>query len=227
MIAYPPSLQGVAGSKTGIAPVHLLDVYDMNGYFYYWASRKFTALARVDAQSVAGNAPVATPTYLPWILNVPQWKFNRSLSTDMGMIEIQCLSGDTLQRDFEKIVRSTALEGALFVYRMWAADAEAAYLEVHGTLSVAETDPYTARLSCKQLLNPSSDITPMYDYSETCQWRWSSKQCGSTQSAPCQQSFLSCQVVERIAAISNSYEKNFGEASANVATGAVNRLRQY
>jgi hypothetical protein len=220
MISYSPTLQAIVGAKTGIAPVHLLDVEDCNGNFYYWGSWK------ISAPCVVGLAGATVP-YLPWILSVPQWKFYRSMQTDMGNIQIQNLSGDSLQRDFEKTVRASALEGALFVYREWQADAEEAALEVHGTLSINDSDPETAQLQGKQLFNPSSDTAPMYSYSETCQWRWSSVQCGATGPTPCQQSFPTCQVLSRIFVIANSYEKNYGETTANVATAVQNRIRQF
>jgi hypothetical protein len=220
MIPYSSTLQQIVGAHTGIAPAHLLDVEDCNGNFYYWASRK------MNAPCVLGLAGATVP-YLPWILSVPEWKFYRSMQTDMGVIEMQNISGDTLQRDFEKIMRASALEGAMFVYREWHADAEEASKEIHGTLSVNDSDPEEVKLQCKQLLNPSSDTAPLYTYSEICQWRWGSAQCGSTQLTPCQQSYATCQVLERILVITNSYEKNFGEATANVATNVMNRIRQF
>jgi hypothetical protein len=220
MIPYPSQLQQVIGAKTGIAPAHLVDVEDCNGNFYFWANRKITV------PCVMGVAGTAT-AYLPWILSVPQWKFNRSMKTDMGTITMQNISGDTLQRDFERIVRASALDGAMFVYRQWHPDAEWASMEVHGTLSVNDGDPEIVKLQCKQLLDPSADTAPAYTYSEICQWRWSSLQCGSTAALPCQQSYPTCQVLERILVITNSYEKNFGEATANVATKVVNRIRQF
>ena len=220
MIPFPPPLQQIAPARTGIAPAHLLDVEDCNGNLYYWANR------RISAPCVMGVAGTET-AYLPWILSVPNWKFYRSLQTDQGIITMQNISGDTLQRDFEKIVRASALDGSMFVYREWHADAEFPSLEVHGTLSVNDNDPELVKLQCRQLLNPSSDTAPAYTYGEICQWRHGSTQCGSTNPVPCQQSYPTCQVIERIFVITNSYEKNFGEATANVATNVVNRIRQF
>jgi len=61
--------------------------------------------------------------YIPWLMSVPQFSFHRSLQTDIGAFVLQNLSGDTLSRDFEKIARRSALEGAFFIYRLWQADA--------------------------------------------------------------------------------------------------------
>jgi hypothetical protein len=220
MIPFSDPLQQVAGAHTGIPPVHLLDVQDCNGNIYYWSNRKIAAPCVIGLSG-------ATVSYLPWILSVPEWKFYRSMQTDMGAITMQNISGDTLQRDFEKIVRASALEGALFVYRYWHADAELPSREIHGTLSVNDGDPEIVKLQCRQLDNPSADTAPPHTYSEICQWRWGSVQCGSTQSTPCQQSYPTCQVLERIRVIKNSYEKNFGEATANVASKVMQRIRQF
>ncbi len=227
MISYPPQLQSIAAGRTGIAPPHLLDVLDTNGNIYYWASRRISAPAAIDASSITGGDPATTVSYLPWVLSVPEWSFHRSLQTDMGAIRLQYLSGDTLQRDFDRIVRSSALEGAFFIYRMWEAAAEWPYLEVHGTLSVTRPDDAIVPLQAKQLLNPSMDVMPQYTYSEVCPWRWGSKQCGSTAASECQHGFPTCQVPERIRVISNSYEKNFGAADANVSVKSMNRLRKF
>ena len=39
MIPYPPSLKAIGGARTGIAPVNLLDVQDVNGNCYFWSDR--------------------------------------------------------------------------------------------------------------------------------------------------------------------------------------------
>lgn len=227
MRTYPSQLASIAAAHTGIAPAHLLDVMDTNGNFYYWANRKTSVLAAIDASSAVGGAPTTTVTYLPWVLSVPEWKFYRSLQTDMGQIQLQYLSGDTLQRDFDRIVRSTALEGALFVYRLWDAAAEWPYIEVHGTLTVGAPSQNRVGITARQMLNPSADVTPQFTLSEICPWRYGSPQCGATGSVECQHSFPTCQVVERIMVISNNYEKNFGPADANVSVKVMNRIRKF
>jgi hypothetical protein len=167
----------------------------------------------------------AASPYLPWLVSVPQFTFHRSLITDMGSFTIQNLSGDTLSRDFEKIARRSALEGALFVYRLWQADAQAAWLEVHGTLTVDDVGVDTVQLKGMQLLNPSQEDTPLENYSETCQLQWGGRRCGATGSTECSYSFATCQVVERIMVAMNNYEKNYGETAANTAQNVINRRR--
>jgi hypothetical protein len=217
MIQYPASLKAVGGAHSGIAPANLLDVQDVDGNNYFWADRAMTALSVLTA---------AQATYLPWVLSVPSFTFHRSMATDMGSFILQNLSGDSLARDFEKILRKSTLEGAFFVYRLWQSDAEAAWLEVHGTLTVDEVGVDTVSLKGMQLLNPAQDDTPLENYCETCQLQWGGKRCGSAQTSECLYSFQSCQVVERIMVVMNDYEKNYGETTANSPMQVINRSRR-
>jgi hypothetical protein len=172
-----------------------------------------------------GEAAYGAGPYIPWLVAVPQFSFHRSLQTDMGAFVLQNLSGDTLSRDFEKIARRSALEGAFFIYRLWQADAQAAWLEVHGTLSVDPIGVDTAQLKGAQLLNPSQDDTPLEIYCETCQLQWGGARCGATGSVECSYSYQSCQSLSRIMCVMNNYEINFGETAANTALNVTNRRR--
>jgi hypothetical protein len=138
---------------------------------------------------------------------------------------IQNLSGDTLSRDFEKIARRSALEGAMFVYRLWQADAQEAWLEVHGTLSVDDIGVDTVTLKGSQLINPAQDDTPLEIYSETCQLQWGGVRCGATGSTECSYSYQSCQSLARIMVVMNNFETNYGENVADTALNAINRRR--
>lgn len=178
------------------------------------------------AYTSPGDTGIAGANYVPWLVQVPNFTFHRSLQTDMGSFVIQNLSGDTLSRDMEKILRASAMEGAFFVYRLWQADAEAAWLEVHGQLTVDEDGVDTITLKAEQLINASQDDTPLEIYCETCQILWAGRRCGSTQPTECEYSMQTCQVVERIMVALNDYEKNFGEATANTALKVINRRRK-
>jgi hypothetical protein len=183
----------------------------------------YTLPGGVSAPWGAGVTP-----YKPWIVEVPQFTFHRSLITDTGEFTLQNLSGDTLSRDFEKIARRSALEGALFVYRSWQADAQAAWLEVHGTLTVPDNGigVDTVKLKATSLLNPSALTAPAEIYCETCQQViWGGPGCGATGSTECQYSFQSCQVPERFKGTMNNYEKNYGVNDANTALNVISRRR--
>ena len=220
-IILADTLKTIGGARTGIAPANLLDVQTVEGDLHYWADRPVAAPYAITAD---GNSAIGT--YLPWLLSVPSISFHRSLQTDTGTFVIQNISGDSLSRDFEKIARRSALEGSLFVYRMWQPGAEAAWLEVHGNLTVEGINPETVQLQGAQLLNPSQDDTPLEIYCETCQLEWASKRCGATGDTECKYSYKTCQVVERIMVVLNNYEKNYGTTTANVATKTINRRRK-
>lgn len=222
MIALAPSLVAVGGAKTGIAPANLLDIQDVNGNQLYIGDRAMMAPPVIPA---AGNPSLVQ--YVPWLIGVPSFTFHRSLATDSGSFVVQNLSGDTFARDLEVRLRASAMQGALFVYRCWQTDAEAAWLEVHGTLSL---DPGAgvdvAQFTGSQLLQPAQDDTPLEIYCETCQLQWGGKRCGSTQPNECLYSFQSCQVVERIMVTMNDFEKNYGESSSNLPLQVINRSRR-
>lgn len=171
-------------------------------------------------------APYGSGGYDPWLLTVPELTFHRSSVTDVGSFVLQNLSGDTLARDFEKIMRKSALEGAFFVYRSWQPDAQASWIEVHGKLTVEDVGVDTVTLKGEPAINPAQDDTPLEEFAETCQLQWGQARCGATGTTECQYSFQTCQVVERIMAAPNSFEKNYGEAVANVPTQLINRRRR-
>ena len=236
MIDYPASLLATGGAHTGVAPVNLLDIQDVNGNVYLWADRKILAPSPLVAALTAMGATTGLPTspagaesgflaYKPWLLRVPKLTFHRSLQTDVGSFTIQNLSGDTLSRDVEKQVRRSTLEGAFFVYRLWQPDAEAAWLYAQGTLTVDPLAVDTGELKSKQLLNPAEDDTPLEIYCETCQLQWGGARCGATGTTECSYSFQTCQVVERIMVDMNNFEKNYGEAQANTVLNVINRRR--
>jgi hypothetical protein len=125
-------------------------------------------------------------------------------------------------------MRRSALEGAFFVYRCWQADAQAAWLEVHGTLTVADVGVDTVTLKGSPTVNPSQLDTPLEIYCETCQLQWGGKRCGAPNgpgTTECNYSFQTCQVVERIMIAANTFEKNYGESMATLAQNVINRRR--
>ena len=168
---------------------------------------------------------ISQAQYQPWLLSVPQFSFHRSLVTDSGSFVIQNVSGDSLSRDMEKLLRASTFEGALFVYRYWQPDAEAAWIEVHGTLTVDDDGTDTITLKGKQLLDAGQDDTPLEIYSETCQLQWGGPRCGATGTTECSYSYQTCQSLNRIMVVMNNYEKNYGTSDANTALNVINRRR--
>ncbi len=217
MIPYTSRLLGVGGARTGIAPVNLLDVEDVNGNQYAWADRKIT-----EVSGITGNLV----NYLPWLLSAGPFTYHRSLVTDTGGFTVQNVSGNTLARDVETMLRATTLEGAVFVYRLWQPDAEEAWLYATGTLTFDDGTDDTATFKAKPFSNPAEEDTPLEQFCETCQLTWGLARCGSTQPNECLYSFQSCQVVERIMVALNNYETNYGETTSNVPLININRNRR-
>jgi hypothetical protein len=171
-------------------------------------------------------APYGWGEYEPWLLTVPELTFHRSSVADLGSFVLQNLSGDTISRDFEKIMRRSALEGAFCIFRSWQKDAQASWIEVHGKLTVEDVGVDTVTLKGEPVINPAQDDTPLEEFAEGCQLQWGQARCGATGTTECQYSFQTCQVIERIMAAPNSFEKNYGEAAANVPTQLINRRRR-
>jgi hypothetical protein len=218
MIPFAASLLAVGGSHTGIAPVNLLEVQDTNGNEYFWADR-----AIVAPSELTGGAQA----YLPWLLGAPRFTFNRSAAAAVGNFTIQNLSGNTLARDVEVMLRASTLEGAFFIYRCWQAHAEATWIEFHGTLTLDPASEDVATFKGTDIFASSQDDTPQEIYCETCQLQWAGPRCGSTELTECLYSFQSCQVIERPMIALNDYEKNYGESTANTPLTVINRTRRY
>jgi hypothetical protein len=224
---YGPSL-GSSLSDVSTAEICAYMWTSLTGYYSDSMSISFIGLAiYYSFPGGGGSVPAGSAVYEPWILTVPQLTFHRSSVTDVGNFILQNLSGDTVSRDFEKIMRKSALEGAFFVYRSWQPDAQGSWIEVHGKLTVEDVGTDTVTLKGEPAINPAQDDAPAMEYSETCQWRWSSPQCGAMGSTECQYSYQTCQVPERILVVLNDYEKNFGETAASVPTQQTNRRRRF
>jgi len=176
--------------------------------------------------STLGVAAYGSGPYIPWLVCVPQFSFHRSLQSDSGEFVIQNLSGDTLSRDFEKIMRRSTFEGAMFAYRSWQADAEAPWLYVLGTLTVDDVGGDTVKLKALPLIDEASTDTPCEIYGETCQLDYGSIRCSATGTTECSYSFQSCQVPVRFMGVLNHYEKNYGETRANTVLNVINRRRK-
>ncbi|MHB1794611.1 MAG: hypothetical protein ACYCPO_06555 [Acidobacteriaceae bacterium] len=233
---YNGSTIGNSAAALAAAFIEVDIKQSLENAFYQDLDVSFVGLAVYYTLPSSPGLPVYTtpPTlgpngvwpYEPWLLSVPSFAFHRSLQTDIGSFVVQNVSGDTLSRDVERLLRASAMEGAFFVYRLWQPGAQAAWIEVHGTLSVADVGVDTMTLKAAQLLNPSQDDTPLEIYSETCQLNWGQARCGSTAPTECSYSYQTCTSLNRIMIVTNDYEKNFGEATANTAMNVINRRRK-
>ena len=232
----PNALAGAMVRHSAVAPMGLLDVLDSQGYSYHWAMMAITSAA------ARGIIPVfigATPpwnshlriddwddTLLPWLLTAGPFTLSRSMQSDVGNFVLQNMSGDTLQRDMNKLITASAFEGALFAYREWNLDSGIVEFEMHGRLTIGGTEA-VAEFQSDQLFNPS-DYQAVELVSETCRWRFGSTACGSTSGTPCQNTYVTCQLAnkERFSAFINNFIEIQAEGLANVSTRDVVRNRQ-
>ncbi len=218
-----------------VAAVHLLDVYDLNGFSYHWASAKIVSAAALGITPVytgtapAWNAHLRIGTwddyYLPWLVGAGPFHLARSMQTDIGNFTVQNVSGNTLQRDMNQLITASAFEGAVFAYREWNLDAAMPEFEFHGQLSIASVTESIAEFAATQLLGPSED-QGLDLLSETCRWRYASAACGDTTNNPCQQTFLTCRQPGRFGGIISVFIDIAVPPSPAVSTRDVQRRRQ-
>jgi hypothetical protein len=221
---------GRASARSGIAPALLLDVQTPSGDTYYWSDRPLRNIVPVIPPAVGGlltvfslSGPVVN--YVPWLMGSGTLNYNRSTVADTGTLSIQNVSGNVLQRDFERIARRSTLEGSLFVFRYYQVDLAWAWIEQHGTLSCGDAGT-TVPLNLSQLF-AGSDDTPVQQVAETCQLNWAAGRCPSTQPTECLYTYQSCQVPERFVGIQTAFEVNNPAAAANLPTQTINRTRAW
>jgi hypothetical protein len=141
----------------------------------------------------AWNAQILAD-YRPWIKSIGPFNLSRSLATDAGEIMLQNISGNTIERDFAKVLANQEMEGALAIFRLWNPLLNDVMWEMHGTLSEAGADEIEGRFRFLQLMDASSLDVPYDIYSEKCTWRYKSPQCGSASGlATCDKTFANCQ----------------------------------
>ncbi len=163
--------------------------------------------------------------YTAWLMGTGTLNYNRSTITDTGTLMVQNVSGDVLQRDFERIMRKSTLEGSLFVFRYYSVDLQFAWIEQHGTLSCGDAGT-VVQLNLQQLF-AGSDDTPNQQVSETCQLNWGEARCSAAGDTECLYTYSSCQVVERFVGIQTAFEVNNPSAAAATLTTTINRARAW
>ena len=60
MISYSASLKAVGAARTGVAPVNLLDIQDVNGNCYFLSDRRIVAPTGLTFNGVITAAPPAS-----------------------------------------------------------------------------------------------------------------------------------------------------------------------
>jgi hypothetical protein len=117
------------------------------------------------------------------------------------------------------------LEGAIFCLREWNLTAQMAESEYRGRLTVVCGSEDQCNFGANPLFNPNDYAGNPYEYGETCQWRFSSPQCGATEAndtnfaTPCDNTYTTCHFVSRFGGVLNTvvFPKNpsFANTSPN------------
>jgi hypothetical protein len=210
-IPYSSELVQITGSRSGPADVCLLDIVCLDGTAYHWGNKQLDGVAPL----LTGTTPAWLATqafqpasyanhYYPWLLAATGFHHTRAMQSDTATIEIQNVSGNTLQRDVAGMIVGTAFEGALFVFREWNLLAQGVTFVQYGRLTVISTTPFEISFGANQLYNANDYDGQPYDYSETCQWRYSSPACGDTTDNPCQNTFVTCRQPNRFFGVLNT-----------------------
>ena len=219
---YPNSdLVQIMSAKSGVAPILLLDVVATDGTSYHWASAEID-LAPVYPLTLPGTPPaswlagLANPPadydthYFPWLLSASGFKQTRAMQAVTASIMVQNVSGDTLRRDVPGLMMARTFEGALFAFREWNLAAQCAEFEQHGRLTVSTSTEFMTTFGANLLFNPNDYDGQPYAYSETCQWRFGSPQCGSTPDndsdfgTPCDNTYTTCHQLNRFGGVLNT-----------------------
>ena len=228
---YPAELVQIQSARSGFAPVCLLDVIALDGTSYHWANVEISAPAVYTGTQPVWAAGLANPPanydsfYFPWLLSASGFHFTRSMESDTGNIFVQNVSGNTLQRDLSTVLTAITFEGALFAFREWNVPVCAAEFEMHGRLTIIGGTENQVEFGANQLFNPNDYDGNPYAYSETCQWRYASPQCGDTTNNPCLNSYTTCRQPNRFFGVLNNVVVNLQPNTANVSSNQVQRRR--
>jgi len=153
--------------------VHLLDLELHDGTRHYWSSHEIVAPRRLPNDAAAQQ-------YKGWLAEpFPTFNFTRSLRSDYGEIRVQNVSGNTIDREVDALMRANAWRGAYAVYRRFYVPADAASFEVHGFVADrGDLGQASIWIRLVQLLNPAR--VRAYDYKQTrnCHFLFTSGACG-------------------------------------------------
>jgi hypothetical protein len=165
--------------------VKLLDVQLRDGSLYYFSDFNGNFPMKLGA---GGNVQ-----YKPWIKKAGPFRVTRTTSTDAGTVTFQNISGNTIDRDFAKLLNNGEFEGALVVYREWNLLLAVTEWEFHGSVSEPGSDMIEGSFRLLQLCDPNGYDVPLDTYSDKCTLRYKGPLCGSVSGlATCDKLFASC-----------------------------------
>jgi len=197
-------------ARSGPAPICLLDVVATDGTSYHWANKEVDVPPVYTGTQPAWAASLAHPPanydthYFPWLLSASGFHDTRAAQSDQATLQIQNISGNTLQRDLAGLLTARTFEGALAAFREYNLLAQAAEYEQHGRLTVMGPSEDQCQFGMAQLVNPNDYDGNPYSYSETCQWRYASPGCGDATANPCDNTYVTCRQHLRFLGILNN-----------------------
>jgi hypothetical protein len=221
----------ITAAHSGPAEICLLDVLALDGTSYHWGNKQIDTTAMVTGTHpawLAGQAyqPADYDThYYPWLLSAAGFHHTRAMQSDTATIEIQDVSGNTLQRDMAGLIVGTTFEGAYFCFRIWNMLVQEASFVQYGRLTILSVTESIVSFGANQLFNPNDYDGNPYAYSETCQWRYASPQCGDTTDNPCQNTYVTCRQPNRFFGALNTVVFPQSPTIAQVSTNQVVRNR--
>ena len=198
----------------GIPPVSLLELQTTSGQRIFWSDKAILApsvLSTFDDWTVPGllfppgaSSPLPYAQFLPWINTPPTFKRYKSIQTTTGSVEIQNLSGNTVQRDAAQVLARMELTDALALYRLWFTGGEISGYTFQGTVdSVSiQADGKSMTLSLEGMCDWSKIDAPAKDIGVSCPLSFGSVACGAPSTAtPCDNSYGTCSSRNRFAGI--------------------------
>lgn len=227
----------IMAARTGPAPVCLLDVVATDGTSYHWGNVEIDVTPVFTGTHPSWLAGLANPPanydthYFPWLLSASGFRVSRAMQITAATIQVQNVSGNTIQRDLAGLLMGRTFEGALYAFRERNLTAQQAEFEQHGRLTINSSSEQQVNFGAGPLFNPNDYDGNPYDYSETCQWRFGGPQCGSTSAndsafaTPCDNTYVTCHQLNRFGGVLNTVVFPQDASVANISANQVQYRR--
>jgi hypothetical protein len=181
-----------------VAPRTLVEVKTVGGNVYLWSEHKGFYPSVING---GGNYP-----YLDWLTAEQKFSLFGSTQTDTAVINVQNISGDTVERAIAKAFSSVEFIGAFVVARIWRADSNTSLLTFMGNVVGVDVDETRMELTVEGFGNYSAVLAPAYNIDKSCPLTFGSVACGSTNPVPCDQSYGGCFSINRFAGVVTQWD---------------------
>jgi hypothetical protein len=206
--SFPASVIASLKASGGPAPVSLLDLQSLSGTLYYWSDANITVQPVLSDIGTPGggihplivtSAAAGQVAYKPWILKPPSFHTYKSTQTASGVVTIQNVSGNTVQRDVSQIFTRQEMIGCLAYFRIWKVDMGYPLFAFQGKVNDVDIDAdgESMTLSIEGFCNWSKIAAPDQQIGVSCPLMFGSVACGSASATPCQNNYGTCTSVER------------------------------